>query len=165
MRYAYTTLICSRSRLGFNSSYAEMANEAFLERRKLSRQDWHHDRKVHEERLEELVPRAETGSKDRMLEKKREKADSNRAFASAKTEGAGVEDVTEADLIGNDGGIEGFKSQKRELERRKNEREIRREEILRARQAERVHRINEYKAKEEKTMSGLIALAKARFGS
>lgn len=76
-----------------------------------------------------------------------------------------MEDVTEADLIGDDGGIEGFKSQKRELERRKNEREIRREEILRARQAERVHRVNEYKAKERKTMSGLIALAKARFGS
>lgn len=165
MRYAYTILIYSRFRPEFNSPYAELANEDLLERHKLVRQDRHHDRQVHEERLDELVPRAETGSKARMLEKKREKADSNRAFASAKTEGAGVEDVTEADLIGDDGGIEGFKSQKREMERRKNEREIRREEILRARQAEREQRVNEYKAKEEKTMSGLIALAKARFGS
>lgn len=146
-------------------SSLELANEDFLERRKLVGQDRRHDRKVHEERLDELVPRAETGSKDRMLEKKREKADSNKAFASAKTEGDGVEDVTEADLIGDDGGIEGFKSQKREVERRKNEREIRREEILRARQQEREQRVNAYKAKEEKTMSGLIALAKARFGS
>ena len=148
-----------------NSAFLELANEDFLERRKLVGQEWRHDRKVREERLDELVPRAETGSKDRMLEKKREKANSNRAFASAKTEGDGVGDVTEADLIGDDGGIEGFKSQKREVERRKNEREMRREEILRARQQEREHRVNAYKAKEERTMSGLIALAKARFGS
>lgn len=103
-----------------------------------------------------------------MLEKKREKADSHRAFAAAKTDTGGVEDVPEADLFGGDedggGGIEGFKRQKRELERKKNEREIRREELLRARQAEREQRVQEYKAKEEKTMSGLVALARARYG-
>lgn len=123
------------------------------------------DRKKQKEHLDELVPRAEAGSKDRMLEKKREKADNNRAFASAKTEAGGVEDVPEADLLGDaDGGVEGFKKQKRELERKKNDREVRREEILRVRQEEREQRIQEYKTKEEKTMSGLVALAKARFG-
>lgn len=99
-----------------------------------------------------------------MLEKKREKADDNRAFAMAKTEAGGVEDVPEADLLGDDGGMEGFKTQKKEMERKKNEREIRREEILRARQVEREQRVKDYKAKEEKTMSGLVALARARYG-
>ena len=123
------------------------------------------DRKQQKERLEEIVPRAEAGSKDRMLEKKREKADSNRAFASAKTEAGGVEEVPESDLLGDeDGGIEGYKKQKKEVERKKNERELRKEEILRARTEEREERIKEYKAKEAKTMSGLVALAKARFG-
>ena len=56
-----------------------------------------------------------------MLEKKREKADGNRAFASAKTDGGGVEEVPESDLLGaEDAGIEGFKRQKREMERKKN---------------------------------------------
>ena len=100
-----------------------------------------------------------------MLEKKREKADSNRAFASAKTETGGVEEVPESDLLGDeDGGVEGFKKQKRETERKKNERELRREEIMRARAEEREERFREYKAREEKTMSGLVALARARFG-
>lgn len=116
--------------------------------------------------MDELAPRAEPGSKDRMLEKKREKADSQRAFAAGA--GGGLEDVPETDLFGDDdgggGGIEGFKKQKRELERKKNEREIRREEMLRARQAEHEQRVQEYKAREEKTMSGLVALARARFG-
>jgi len=133
------------------------------------RQDLRHDRKLdrkqQKERLDEIMPRAEAGSKDRMLEKKREKANSDRAFASAKTEAGGVEEVPESDLLGGeDGGIEGFKKQKREMDRKKNERELRKEEILRARMEEREERIREYKAKEEKTMSGLVALAKARFG-
>jgi len=123
------------------------------------------DRREQKERLDEIAPRAEAGSKDRLLEKKREKADNNRAFASAKTEAGGVEEVPESDLLGDEnGGIEGFKKQKRAMDRKKNERELRKEEILRARMEEREGRIREYKAKEEKTMSGLVALAKARFG-
>lgn len=148
----------------------EQADEDSLEHRQLLRHDRLVDRKEQKERLDELAPRAEAGSKDRMLEKKREKADSHRAFAAAKTDAVGgVDDVPEADLFGADedgggGGIEAFKRQKRELDRKKNERELRREEILRARQAEREQRVQEYKAKEEKTMSGLVALARARFG-
>ena len=115
--------------------------------------------------MDELLPRAEAGSKDRILEKKREKADSNRAFAFAKLEAGGVEDVPESDMLGHDdGGMEGFKKQKKEMERKKNERELRREEMLRARTEELEERRREYRAKEEKTMSGLVALAKARFG-
>lgn len=131
------------------------------------RQGLRHARKLErlqqKKRLDELAPRAEAGTKDRQLEKKRELAASNRAFATSKTEAGGMIDVPESDLLGEDGGIEGFKRQRKEEERKKNEREIRREEILRARREEREERIRAHKAKEEKTMSGLIALAKARF--
>ena len=100
-----------------------------------------------------------------MLEKKREKADRNRVFAAGKTEGGGVEEVPDSDLLGGeDEGMDGYKRQKRETERKKNERELRREEMLRARQAEREQRVQEYKEKEQRTMSGLVALARARFG-
>ena len=122
------------------------------------------DRRLQKERLDELVPRAEASTKDRQLEKKREKADSNRAFAAAKTEGDGVADVPESDLLGDDGGVEGFKKRKAEVERRKNERELRKEEILRARAEEREERLRAYKEKESRTMSGLVALAKDKFG-
>ncbi|MCJ1250199.1 hypothetical protein MMC30_007425 [Trapelia coarctata] len=123
------------------------------------------NRKQEKERLEELTPRAEAGTKERMLEKKKEKAAVNRAFASAKTDAGGVVDVPESELLGDeDGGIEGFKRQKREMERKKNEREIKREEVLRARAEEREERVKQYRAKEEATMKGLIELAKARFG-
>ena len=50
------------------------------------------------------------------------------------------------------------------MERKKNEREVRREEILRARMEELEERRRAYQAKEERTMSGLVALAKAKFG-
>ena len=74
-------------------------------------------------------------------------------------------DVPEADLLGGeDDGVEGFKRQKKEMERKKNEREVRRVEVLRARMAEREERVREYQEKERKTMSGLIALARERFG-
>lgn len=114
--------------------------------------------------MEELIPRAEPGSRERQLEKKRETAATNRAFAAQKTESGGVEEVPDVDLLGGEGALDSFKKQKKEMERKKNDREIRREEILRARAVERDERIREYKAKEEKTMSGLIALAKQRFG-
>lgn len=147
------------------ASRKELEQEDSLAHRRDLREHRHLDRKQQKERLDELAPRAEAGSKDRILEKKREKADSNRTFASAKIEAGGVEEVPESDLLGDEGGgIEGFKKQKREMDRKKNEREVRREEILRARMEELEERRREYQAKEEKTMSGLVALAKARFG-
>lgn len=143
----------------------ELDAEGSLAQRRDLRRYRQIDRKEQKARLDELVPRADAGSKDRMLEKKREKADSNRAFASAKREGGGVEEVPESDLLGDDdGGIEGFKKQKRVMERKKNDRELRREEILRGRKEEREEIVRAYRAKEKKTMSGLVALAKARFG-
>ena len=158
--------ICFQVYADIPPSHTELEQEDNLAHREDLRAHRHLDRKQQRERLDELIPRAEAGSKDRMLEKKREKADSNRGLASAKTDGGGGEDVAEADLLGDEdgGGIEGFKKQKREMDRKKNEREVRREEILRARMEELQERRREYQAKEEKTMSGLVALAKARFG-
>lgn len=148
-----------------SSCTAEFDAERSLENRQELREDRTVQRKKNKERLEELVPRAEAGSKDRMLERKREKADQNRSFAASKTEAGGVVDVPDADLLGDgDDGIEGYKKQKMDMERKKNEREIRRDEIMRARNEEREERVREYKAREDKTMAGLIALAKAKFG-
>ena len=147
------------------AQYAELEQEESHAYRQDLRAQRHLDRKQQKERLDEIVPRAEAGSKDRILEKKREKADSNRTFASAKTEAGGVEEVPESDLLGGEeGGIEEFRKQKREMERKQNEREARREEILRARREELEERRRVYQAKEERTMSGLVALAKAKFG-
>jgi hypothetical protein len=119
------------------------------------------DRSVQKERLEELVPRADPGSRERQLEKKREVATTTAGFREAK-EGGDVE-VKEADLMGDDG-VEGYKREKRERERKKNDREVRREEQLRARQAEREERLRGAREKEAKTMEYLKALAKERFG-
>ncbi|PSN66625.1 hypothetical protein BS50DRAFT_467384, partial [Corynespora cassiicola Philippines] len=59
------------------------------------------ERKTQKDRLEELVPRADPGSRERQLEKKRETTSTLRDFRDAK-EGGDVE-VGEADLMGDDG--------------------------------------------------------------
>ncbi|KAF2644975.1 hypothetical protein P280DRAFT_504449 [Massarina eburnea CBS 473.64] len=119
------------------------------------------DRKAQKDRLEELVPRADAGTRERQLEKKRETTSMMKGFGDAK-EGGDVE-MGDADLLGEDG-IEGHKKQKAEMERKKSEREIRREEIMRARVEEREEKMAERKAKEAKTMEYLKAIAKERFG-
>ncbi|KAL8768613.1 MAG: hypothetical protein Q9209_005172 [Squamulea sp. 1 TL-2023] len=121
------------------------------------------DRRLQREQLEELAPRAAAGTKDRQLERKADLRHANNAFAASKADTS--LDVPEADLMGDDdAGLAGYKKRKGEEERKRNEREIRRDEILRARRAEREERIQAYKEKEERTMEGLVALAKARFG-
>jgi len=119
------------------------------------------DRKIQKEQMEDLVPRAAPGTRERQLEKKKETAAANRSFREAKSPGA--EEVPESDLLGDDG-IDGLKAKIRDHDRKKNERELRKEEILRARAAEREERLAEYRAKEQKTMESLKAIAKQRFG-
>ncbi|KAF1828537.1 hypothetical protein BDW02DRAFT_574794 [Decorospora gaudefroyi] len=119
------------------------------------------DRKAQKERLEELVPRADPGSRERQLEKKRETTSTLKSFRDAKE--SGDVEVAEADLMGDDG-IHVYRKKKKEQERQKNEREIRREEIARARDAERDERLAERRAKEGKTMDFLRQLAAERFG-
>jgi len=119
------------------------------------------DRKEQKAALDELVPRAEAGTRERQLEKKKEV---NEKMKSFREKSPGAAEVPDTELMGGGDSIEGYKKVKQEFERKKNERELRKEEILRARMAEREERLQEYRAKEEGTMSMLKALAKQRFG-
>ncbi|KAK8192593.1 hypothetical protein M8818_007763 [Zalaria obscura] len=140
-------------------------NELAREDEEARREDLRYERKaerlLQKERLDELVPRAEAGTRERRLEKKREIGAANRSFREAKSPGA--EEVGEKDLLGDDG-VDAYKAQVRANEKRKSERELRKEEVLRAREAEREERLAEHRAKEQKTMEMLQALAKQRFG-
>ncbi|KAI9661058.1 MAG: hypothetical protein M1821_009385 [Bathelium mastoideum] len=118
------------------------------------------DRKRQKEHLEEIVPRAEPGTRERQLEKKREKADQMRSF---RDKSPGATEAADAEVYGEDG-IEGFKAKKRDVEKKKNERELRKEELWRARAKEREERLEQHRAKEDKTMDMLKALARERFG-
>lgn len=112
---------------------------------------------------EEIAPRAEAGTRERQLEKRREVAASNRAFAEAG--GASFEAVPESDLMGSgDSELAALKREKEQNQRKKNEREIRREEVRRAQAAEREERVQKYREKEQETMGWLQQLAKQRFG-
>jgi len=128
---------------------------------KLLGQERKGDRKLQQERLEDLVPRADPGSRERQLEKKRDIAVSNRVFAASKD--SDMAEVQDSDLMGEDTMSE-LKNMKKEQERRKTEREIKREEILRARMVEREERVKHMRAKEDKTMSMLREIARERFG-
>ncbi|KAI9815299.1 MAG: hypothetical protein M1827_002779 [Pycnora praestabilis] len=119
------------------------------------------DRKQQKEQVDDLVPRAEAGTRERQLEKKKEVNDKMRSFREKSP--SAVEEVGEGELMGDDG-VEGLKAKKKEFERKKNEREIRKEEMLRARAEEREERLQEHRAKEDKTMAMLKALAKQNFG-
>ncbi|RDL41795.1 Uncharacterized protein BP5553_01774 [Venustampulla echinocandica] len=119
------------------------------------------DRKEQKAALDELVPRADAGTRERQLEKKKEINEKMKGF---REKSPGAAEVPDSELMGGGEGIEGFKKEKQEFERKKNERELRKEEILRARMAEREERLQEYRAKEEGTMAMLKALAKQNFG-
>ena len=89
-----------------------------------------------------------------------------RAFRDAK-DGLDDVEVGDAELMGGGGdgeGVGGLKARKKDMERKKNEREIQREEILRARRAATEERMAKVRAKEEKTVGMLRELARARFG-
>ena len=120
------------------------------------------DRRAQKERLDELVPKADAGTRERQLEKKRDLAASNKSFANAAHE-AGDTDLRDSDVMGEDG-LSEFKRMKQHEERKKNERELRREEVLRARRAEREEKVKGLREKEEKTMAYLKEIAKQRFG-
>jgi hypothetical protein len=138
-----------------------MDTEDSLARREDARLSRKLDRKEQKAALDELVPRAEAGTRERQLEKKKEV---NEKMKSFREKSPGAVEVPDTELLGGGDGIEDYKKQKQEFERKKNERELRKEEILRARTAEREERLSEYRQKEEGTMAMLKALAKQRFG-
>lgn len=118
------------------------------------------DRREQKERLEELVPRADPGSRERQLEKKRE---TNEKMKQFRERSPGVGEVDEGTLMGAGGedSLEAAKKEKEVRERKKSEREARREEIWRARMAEREERVREYREREEGTIEMLKELARS----
>lgn len=142
-----------------NFSDLALRREQIQEEHEHAREDLRYERKQdrlqQKERLDELVPRAEGGTRERQLEKKRDTAVANREFAAARGGGDGIAEVAESELMGAGGGVDDVRRMRKEEERKKNEREIRREEILRARAAEREERMELVRAKESKTMEML----------
>jgi hypothetical protein len=121
------------------------------------------DRSVQKERLEEIAPKPDTGSHERKLEKRKATTDMMRQFTSAR-EGGDIAEVDDKELIGGGDGVDDYRRMLANMQRKKTEREVRREEIARARNAERDERIREYKAKEDQTVDMLKELARQRFG-
>jgi len=119
------------------------------------------DRKVQKERMEELVPRTDPGSRERQLEKRAAVSSVHASFKEGKD--AGTEEVGEGTLMGDDG-VDSYKAKVKAEQKKKSEREIRKEELWRARAEEREERLAEHRAKEDKTMEMLRAIAEQRFG-
>jgi len=122
------------------------------------------ERKQQRERLDELAPRADAGTRERQLEKRSEQTAVHASFRAARSPGA--EEVPDADLLGDGGGgggAAGLRSAKEE-ERKKTERQLRREEIWRAKAEERRRRVEERQVDEERHVDMLTALARERFG-
>ncbi|KAF9763483.1 hypothetical protein IL306_003115 [Fusarium sp. DS 682] len=120
------------------------------------------DRALQKQRLDELVPRAEAGTRERMLEKRAAVADKMRSFRD-KSPGA-MEVGDERELMGGGDSLDEYKKAKEMDQRRKTEREIRREEIERAKREEMEEKKRAWREREEGTVSMLRELARQRFG-
>lgn len=119
------------------------------------------DRAQQKERLEELAPRAEPGTRERRLEKK---AAVNEKMKGFREGGDAVEEVGDGDLMGGGDSVAELKRAKAAMQRKKTERELRREAEARAREEERLERLREWREREEEKLRGLKELARARFG-
>lgn len=117
------------------------------------------DRRLQKERLEELVPRADPGSHERKLEKRAEVNAKMKGFR----EGSPGGEADEGTLMGEGAGdsLKEIKKAEEAQKRKKSEREARREEIWRARMAEREERVREYREREEGTVAMLRELARS----
>ncbi|KAI1842037.1 hypothetical protein JX266_011792 [Neoarthrinium moseri] len=139
----------------------EMTEEERLERIDQLRLERKADRVEQKARLEDLVPRAEAGTRERKLEKKKEV---NEKMKSFRERSPGAAEVNDSELMGGGDGVDEYKRMKAANERKKTEREIRREEIMRAKNEEREERLREYREKEDKAMIVFKELARQRFG-
>ncbi|RAL15563.1 uncharacterized protein BO97DRAFT_468462 [Aspergillus homomorphus CBS 101889] len=147
----------------------EQAHEDAIAARHDSQSHYRSELRSHRAELrhlqEEVAPRAEPGTHERRMEKRMEAASANRAFAEARRGGSPGAAVPEEELMGSgENELEAMKKSREREQRKKNEREIRREEIMRARAAEREERLQKYREKEEETIGWLKTLAKQRFG-
>ena len=140
----------------------EQADEDKAEQIAQLRQQRKADRAEQKARLEELVPRAEAGTRERQLEKKREVNEKLKSFRERSPGAAEV--VDDKELMGGGDSVAEYKQAKAAEQRRKTERELRREEIERARAAEREEKLREYREREEDTMAVFKEIARQRFG-
>ncbi|KAG7286623.1 hypothetical protein NEMBOFW57_008934 [Staphylotrichum longicolle] len=107
--------------------------------------------------LDELVPRADAGTRERRLEKRKEVNEKMKGFRE-RSPGA---EVGEGELMGGSGDtLEEYKAMVRVREEKKKERVSRREEEERARRAEREERVRGYREREERVVEGLRELAR-----
>ncbi|VUC20026.1 unnamed protein product [Clonostachys rosea] len=139
----------------------EMMEEDREESRNALREARKADRNLQKERLEELLPRADPGSRERKMEKRQLVNDKMREF---RDKSPGMEGGDEKDLMGGGDSLAEYKKMKQQEQRKKSEREIRREEFERAKQEEVEERRRAWREREDGTMSMLKELAKQRFG-
>ncbi|KAL1905959.1 hypothetical protein Sste5344_008218 [Sporothrix stenoceras] len=155
--------IPSRADLDERRALEEEDREAERSALKLARRA---DRAEQRERLEDLVPRAAAGTRERKLEKKKELNEKMRGFRDRSPGG----EVNDDELMGDDGGASqrSIQDKKEEAELAAAKRtfwQLRREEEQRARDQELEERRMQYRAREEETMDMLRELARQRFGS
>lgn len=143
------------------NAYTEVLADDALAAREASQYEYKTERKLANDRLAELVPRADAGTHERRLEKKHDIAAVHSSFRDVKEGGA--EEVADTDLLG-DGGLDEYKKRRKEEEMRKSDRQLRREEHERARAEERKERGKVLREKEDQTMALLKGLAQQRFG-
>lgn len=146
-------------------SAIEDAIEARHEARKQHRAEIHSHKSEMRQIIEEVAPRAEPGTHERRMQKRQEASASNRAFADSRRGGSPGAAAPDEMLMGSgENDLAEMKKEQEKVQRKKNEREIRREEIMQARAAEREERVQQYRQKEEDTIGWLKTLAKQRFG-
>ncbi|KPM37407.1 hypothetical protein AK830_g9183 [Neonectria ditissima] len=119
------------------------------------------DRALQKERLDDLVPRAEAGTRERKIEKRQLVNEKMRSF---REKSPGMEVGNEQEVMGGGDTLAEFKRAKENEQRRKTEREIRREEADRAKREEMEERRKAWKEREEGTVGMLRELARQRFG-
>jgi hypothetical protein len=119
------------------------------------------DRTEQKERLDELVPRADAGTRERKLEKRQAVNDKMREF---RDKSPGMEGGDEKELMGGGDSLDEYKKMKAKEQRKKTERELRREEFERAKREEIEAKRKAWQEREEGTISMLRDLAKQRFG-
>lgn len=143
----------------------EDALEARQEARDQRRAELHSHKSEMRHIEDEVAPKAEPGTHERRMQKRQDAAAANRAFAESRRGGSPGEGAPDEDLMGSgENDLAELKKVQAKEQRKKNDREIRREEILRARTAEREERVRQYRQKEEDTIGWLKTLAKQRFG-
>ncbi|KAI0477284.1 hypothetical protein GGR56DRAFT_691730 [Xylariaceae sp. FL0804] len=142
---------------------AEAAADDAASAREQLRRERGLDRQLQRARLEELAPRAEPGTRERQMEKRREAGDAARAFRDRRAEDAAPE-VADRDLMGGGDGVADVRRQRENERKRRTDRQIRRDEEERARREEHEERVRKYKAREERSMEALREIARQRFG-